>query len=56
MVNSVGLNKIYSIPKARSIAYKKAEKSKQDSEQNRKDSKDTEEDKKRVGTNIDEQC
>lgn len=56
MVDSVGLNKIYSISKARSTSYKKTEKSKQDSEQNGKGSKDTEEDKKRVGTNIDEQC
>jgi hypothetical protein len=60
MVDSVGLRKIYSIPKARSTAYKKTEKFKRDSEQGEKGSnntkKDTEKDKKRVGTNIDELC
>jgi len=58
MVDSVGLNKIYSVPKARATAYKKTEKSKRDSEQDENGSKDTEKDKnkKRVGINIDEQC
>lgn len=36
MVDSVGLNKIYSVPKARSTAYKKTEKSNRDSEQDEK--------------------
>jgi len=56
MVDSVGLNKIYSVPKARATAYKKTEKSKRDSEQDENGSKDTEKNKKRVGVNIDEQC
>lgn len=60
MVDSVGLNKIYSVPKARSTTYKKTEKSNRDSEQDEKGSKntkkDTEKDKKRVGANIDELC
>ena len=56
MVDSIGLNKIRSIPKARSIARKKTERSKQDSEQNRKGSKGEKEEKKRIGINIDERC
>jgi len=56
MVDSVGLNKIHSIPKTRSTAYKKTEKSKQDPEQNKKGTKDKEEEKKRIGLNVDELC
>lgn len=56
MVDSIGLNKVYSVPKARSTTYKKTEKSKRDSEQDEKGSKNTKKDKKRVGANIDELC
>lgn len=56
MVDSIGLNKINSIPKTRPTASKKTEKSKQDSEKNKKRSKNGEEEKKRVGVNIDERC
>jgi len=56
MVDSIGLNKIHSIPKTRSTVNKKAEKSKQDSEQNRKGSKEGGKEKKRIGINIDERC
>jgi hypothetical protein len=56
MVDSIGLNKIHSIPKTRSTAYKKTEKSKQDQEQNKKGTKDKREEKKRIGLNVDELC
>lgn len=56
MVDPIGLNKIHSIPKTRSTAYKKTEKSKQDPEQDKKGGRDKKEDKKRIGINIDERC
>ena len=56
MVDSVGLNKINSIPKTKSVAYNKTDKSKRDPDRDKQKSKKNEEDKKRVGTNIDERC
>lgn len=56
MVDSVGLNKINSISKTKSISYKKTKKSKRDSEEDKQKSKGNAEDKKRVGINIDERC
>jgi hypothetical protein len=55
MVDSVGLNKVYSIPKTRSVAHKKAERSKSDPEREEQTSKKKQE-KKRIGGNIDEVC
>lgn len=56
MVDPIGLHKINAIPKTRSLAHKKTEKTKRDSEKNEKDPKSEAEEKKRVGVNIDERC
>jgi hypothetical protein len=56
MVDSIGLNKINSIPKTKSVSYKKTKKSKRDSEEDTQNSKGNAEDKKRVGVNVDERC
>ena len=55
MVNPIGLNKIYSIPKTKSVTHKKTEEASSGSHKN-KDAPKKQEKKKRLGGNIDERC
>ncbi|MDX2462963.1 MAG: hypothetical protein QNK31_00495 [Porticoccus sp.] len=56
MVDSIGLNKINSVPKTKPVSYKKTKKSKRDSEEDKQNSKGNTEEKKRIGINVDERC
>jgi hypothetical protein len=55
VVDSVGLNKINSIPKTRSVKHKTAKKTESGSEKDSQSSKKKKEEK-RIGGNIDEVC
>lgn len=56
MVDSIGPNKINAIPKTKLLTRKKTEKPERDPEKDEKHSSDEDEEQKRVGINIDEQC